>query len=240
MILTSFSPASLNSSIRCRSSEPALVPMIRPRNRGGKAKTLDKSEFQQLVRYIRTTSQTPEADLVKVYLSVGAGLRACEISGLRISDVTNANGSTSDVIRIRAGATKGGRAREIPICPELRRATDDFRSAYPGSEWLAVSHVGRCVRHQNANAVASWFHRLYQLCGLQGCSSHTGRRTYITTLARNLGPGLSLRDVQRLAGHARLDTTQGYIEYSSDARRLANTMSGFFGDSHGGANVDRG
>ena len=237
MILTDFTPASLNLPTRCNSPRAPFLPVVRPRKKRGKAKTLDESEFQQVVRYIHHASVTPIVDLVKLYLSVGAGLRACEISGLRIGDVTNANGSTADVIRIRADATKGGRGREIPICPELRNTIDDFRAAYPGCQWLAISHVGRSVRHQNASSIATWFHRLYRLAGLQGCSSHTGRRTYITTLARNLGPGLSLRDVQRLAGHARLDTTQGYIEYSSDARRLANTMSGFFEGSLGGSDA---
>lgn len=238
MIATKFSSSSLFIPTRAGSVGQALAPVARPRKRGGKAKTLDASEFQHLIRYILNTSETPIADLVKVYLSVGAGLRACEISGLLISDVTNANGSTSNAIRIRAGATKGGRGREVPFCPELRDVIEDFRAAYPECQWLAVSHVGRYVRHQKAGAIACWFHRLYRLAGLHGCSSHTGRRTYITTLARNLGPGLSLRDVQRLAGHARLDTTQGYIEFSSDARRLANTMSGFFAGSLGGADVD--
>ena len=53
-----------------------------------------------------------------------------------------------------------------------------------------------------------------------GYSSHSGRRTYATTAAKNATRvGGSLRDVQDLLGHASLNTTQRYLEPSSDAKR---------------------
>ena len=56
--------------------------------------------------------------------------------------------------------------------------------------------------------------------GLHGCSSHSGRRTFITKAARLVHKtGGSLRDVQLLAGHASITTTQRYIEGDTDAQR---------------------
>jgi integrase len=47
-----------------------------------------------------------------------------------------------------------------------------------------------------------------------------GRRTFITKAAKRcIEGGGSLRDVQQLAGHSSLATTQRYIEGSSDAKR---------------------
>ncbi len=78
----------------------------------------------------------------------------------------------------------------------------------------------------SAASVALWFHRLYTRLGLAGCSSHSGRRTFITRAARKVSEvGGSLRDVQQLAGHSSLATTQRYVEGSTDAkRRLVNLV----------------
>jgi integrase/recombinase XerD len=54
----------------------------------------------------------------------------------------------------------------------------------------------------------------------EGCSSHSGRRTFITRAARKVSEGGdSLRDVQQLAGHTSLDMTQRYIEGDTEAKR---------------------
>ena len=71
-----------------------------------------------------------------------------------------------------------------------------------------------------AKSVVNWFHWLYSDLGLQGCSSHSGRRTFVTRAARSVHKaGGSLRDVQELAGHRSIKTTQGYIEGDADAQR---------------------
>lgn len=200
--------------------------------KGGQAKILSEKDLHRVLAHIEHRRQSPEADRVKLFLSFAAGLRAGEIAELRISDVTNPDGSTADVISIRRQTVKGkARGREIPMCLELRQAIDEFRAKYPGCEWLAVSHRRRVVRHQNANGVTCWFHKLYRECGLEKCSSHSGRRTFITLTSRNLPPDCSLRDVQYLAGHARLDTTQLYIECSPNVRKLVHTLGSFIGRS---------
>ncbi len=84
---------------------------------------------------------------------------------------------------------------------------------------LPVIHSER-GKGMSAASVAVWFHRLYRDLGLSGCSSHSGRRTFITRAAQKIvEAGGSLRDVQQLAGHANLGTTQRYIEGSTEAKR---------------------
>ena len=64
------------------------------------------------------------------------------------------------------------------------------------------------------------FSAWYVDMGLMGCSSHSGRRTFITNAARQITTvGGSLRDVQMLAGHSSLAVTQRYIEADSDSQR---------------------
>jgi integrase/recombinase XerD len=230
MIETRFGKLTTREAIRA-----AMTPKERParkqrRGKRGKAKVFSREDIQKLLSFVRTRRASPEADIVKILLSFQAGLRACEISGLRISDVSNPDGSTGDIIQIRAGVTKGGRGREIPMHPDLKNAIDAFRLRYPESEWLAVSNRYQTVKHQKPNAISVWFWLLYKQCGFQGCSSHSGRRTFITTLARNLGRTHSLRDIQQIVGHRLLNTTQSYIDCSPNQRELVSKTSELFED----------
>lgn len=69
-------------------------------------------------------------------------------------------------------------------------------------------------------SVVNWFRKTYANIGLRGCSSHSGRRTFITRAARALSEtGGSLRDMQELARHRALTTTERYIQGNRDAQR---------------------
>ena len=80
-------------------------------------------------------------------------------------------------------------------------------------------HVWR-ARGYSAAAIAIWFHTRYRELGIEGGSSHSGRRTFVTALAKRIvEAGGSLRDVQELAGHSSLATTQRYIQGDTAAKR---------------------
>ena len=76
------------------------------------------------------------------------------------------------------------------------------------------------------NSIVNWFIILYRELGLEGCSSHSGRRTFVTQAARlTYRAGGSLRDVQLLAGHRSIETTMGYIDgYAKAQRRLIDLL----------------
>ena len=70
------------------------------------------------------------------------------------------------------------------------------------------------------NSLVNWFKAIYREVGFKGCSSHSGRRTFITQAARLIPQaGGSLRDVQLLAGHKSLTVTEKYIDGDSHAQR---------------------
>jgi integrase len=195
-----------------RAARRLAAPPDRPRRCYGRAKTLDLKQLERVVTYLREKSRVPESDVLKVYLSHYAGLRACEIAGLRWSHVTDVTGrKLGKEIFIPGGIAKGGKGRSVPMHDKIAAALTEFRKAYPDSEQLAIS--SRRGRTQSPNAIAAWFWHMYKRLGYRGASSHSGRRWYISQLARIANQhGCSIVDVQRMAGHARLDSTQCYID----------------------------
>ncbi len=184
---------------------------------GKQAKILSDTDLASVLSALATTRH-PQRSRVMVLLSAKAGLRAAEIGKLDWSMILDASGEVGTVIELRNKIAKKGGGRIIPMHPLL---TDALRSL-KGSQQRPEGPVVRSERggHMNPVSVCNAFSNLFRLAGLQGCSSHSGRRTFITKAARAVGRvGGSLRDVQRLAGHADLSTTAIYIEDNSEAQQ---------------------
>ena len=190
----------------------------------GQARILEPREIERVLKYVASHSRIPEADILKVVLSIYAGLRACEIAGLKVDDMTGASGQVGHVLRVPAAIAKGRHGRTIPMHPRIATALTLFCMRYPDADRIAISPYRRKA-YQKSQAVVTWFHNLYRSIGLKGCSSHSGRRTFITNLARSVGEhGCSLRDVQQMAGHKQLGTTATYIGFSDNVMKLVGSM----------------
>ena len=154
-------------------------------------------------------------------LSMKAGLRAKEMASLTWAMVTDAQGQVAEVLHVPNRASKGKTGgRTIPLHPDLQAALVRCRPArghgHPERPILFSERGGGL----SPATVRLWFHRLYTSLKMDGCSSHSGRRTFITRAARRVSQvGGSLRDVQELAGHTSLAMTQRYIEGDTEAKR---------------------
>jgi integrase len=185
---------------------------------GKQAKTLTRQQVLAALRRARC-GRYPQRDRVMILLSVKAGLRAGEIAKLTWPMVLDADGRLADSIALHDSAAKKRSGRTIPLHPELRRALLELRRQ--------TGSCGAVIRSERAGApglrpgsVVNWFRRLYAELGLAGCSSHSGRRTFITNAARLVfKAGGSLCDVQQLAGHRSIEQTQAYIDASARAKR---------------------
>jgi integrase len=187
---------------------------------GKQAKVLTEGQIKAALAAV-AGRRYPQRDRVMVLLSVRAGLRAKEIAKIQWSMVTDAEGNVGEALHLSNGASKGKRGgRTVPLNKELRAALLALKAlrATAGPEDHVI-HSERDIG-MSAGSVQVWFHRLYALLGFAGASSHSGRRTFVTRCAKNIiAAGGSLKDVQELAGHASLSTTQRYIEGDTDAKR---------------------
>ena len=183
---------------------------------GRQAKILSKDSCDDLLVFASTTRR-PLRNRLIVLLSIKAGLRAAEIANLTWEMVLTPAAEIGPAIELHDRAAKKSGGRLIPIHPELAETLTNLRRQ--------TEAAGQVVRSQRGGpmtpvSIVNWFAKAYREIGLRGCSSHSGRRTFITRAARLVhNAGASLRDVQLLAGHRSIQTTQRYIDGDTDAQR---------------------
>lgn len=184
----------------------------------GSAKVLTAAELRRLLTYARRSSM-PTRNITIILMSFRAGLRACEIAGLDWPSVLRPDGRLGPVLAISGQIAKNGKSRKLPLHHDLKQALGRLHNECGKP---LVGPVIRSARggHMTPRSIVNWFASAYSELGLDGCSSHSGRRTFITQAARLLTKaGGSLRDVQELAGHSALSTTERYIEGDREAQR---------------------
>src|ERR1700733_576662 len=183
---------------------------------GRQAKILSDQQVQDLLCFADTTRH-PDRNRLMILLSVKAGLRAGEIAKLTWEMLVDPEGNIANSIELRDFAAKKRSGRRIPIAPILRDALLDSKDHHSCTGAVVRSERGG---EMNPVSIVNWFAVAFRAVGLDGCSSHSGRRTFITRAARLVHKaGGSLRDVQLLAGHRSIQSTQRYIDGDSDAQR---------------------
>ena len=183
------------------------------------AKTLNQQELRKVLDYISTRKHAARnrAMLMTTFLS---GMRVGEVSSLRMKDVIDAEGNVRNEIRLTPEMTKGDSARIVFVNERLRKELEQYlrihKSNSPDSK-LFYSQK-KSSNGFNSNTLAQHFHFLYKRAGLDGASSHSGRRTFITNLASK---GVGVRVLMNLAGHKSIATTQAYIDINDNMLRSA-------------------
>jgi len=185
------------------------------------SKVLNKTQVASVRSHLKSGRNALRNDTIFL-LSVKAGLRAKEIAALKWIHVLNGDGTLNDTLHLPDSASKGRSGREIPIHKEILTNLKTLLQTASKRNFSPEDHVIRTERSRSTSAqvIVNFFQSLYTQMGYVGCSSHSGRRTFITECARKISTvGGSLRDVQYLAGHSSLQTTQRYIEGSSESKR---------------------
>lgn len=189
-----------------------------------RAKTLEDYQLVDLRKWVASHSKWPERDDLIFLLSHRAGLRAAEIAKLDIDALTDAGGKIAAKLIVDKACGKYGRAREIPMHPQLADAVLRFRRRHPEHTFIAFKQHDPSQR-MSANALTVHMWRIYKTAGFDGASSHSGRRTFVTKLARRANTfSASLRDVQLLAGHASLETTEAYVEPTEEVFSMVASL----------------
>ena len=158
------------------------------------------------------------------------GLRLSEALKLKPGDIDAKRG----VVRVRSG--KGGRPREIPICPAMVRRLRSFWKHHRNRDWLFPGvgrgwkqkgltqgeAMGRSKKPMSSSAVQMAMRVIRAKSRVKkNFSVHTLRHSFATHL---LEDGVSIRQVSRYLGHSDLKSTLVYLhvtELSEEGGRQA-------------------
>jgi integrase/recombinase XerD len=194
----------------------------RPIGISGQAPVLKPNEVNAVLRLARTRSRVPDRSEVALSLSLFLGLRAKEIAALKWGDVFDDEGKPRNVVRLLSAYTKGAKTRDVYLsAPHLRKVLTHYG-------WLLKplkSPDSALIRSQKGGnmssaSMARYLKGLYREAGLNRASSHTGRRTFITSLAER---GIDLKAISVLAGHSNIRTTALYVD--ANPERLSRILS---------------
>lgn len=183
----------------------------------GQAKTLTEKELKRVLIYISLRKHAAR-NRAMLLLTHWAGLRVGEVAALRIGDVVATDGSIKAEFRLLPEQTKGRHARTVFLGERLRKELAVYVATLqrPSSEKPLFYTQKRAGF--TANTLCQHFHNIYRQAGIDGASSHSGRRSFITNLATR---GVGVRVLMALAGHRNISTTQAYIDVNDAMQRAA-------------------
>ena len=196
------------------------------------ARVLNEKELKLLLLYVSTRKYAAR-DRAMVCMSYYAGMRIGEIAAIKVSDVLALDGTIKEEIRLTAAQTKGKRGRVVVLSEKLRKELQAYLMARFGAssvkDLIAVGYsdvmskalfVTQKKKEQgfSSNGAAWHMFSLYKSAGLDGCSSHSGRRTFATTIAAK---GTAIKTIMELLGHRQIATTSRYISVTADMKRAA-------------------
>ncbi len=198
-------PRGLSTRRQGGSRQSRMVPLVRvPRTL---PRILQPEEVDRLVAALRT-----HRDLAMVLAMVLAGLRRCEVLGLRMADVQVGDR------RLFVAEGKGGHQRVIPVADGFLRALGDYlhdeRPATASTDRLFVvlkgPRRGQLLSAEGLDEILSGARRR---AGLEHATCHELRHTCLTRLRE---ADMALEAVQAQAGHRSIESTRVYLHLTND------------------------
>lgn len=181
------------------------------------AKTLTQDELNKVLAHIAGRSYALR-NRTMLLTSFYAGMRVGEIASLKVGDVMAQDGRVKSEVRLTADQTKGRHPRTVFLPKKLRDELQNYLAVRAAKDVNQPLFITSGRRAFSANVLTQHFFWLYKRAGMDGASSHSGRRSFITNLASK---GISVRVLASLAGHRSIAVTQCYIDASDDMKRNA-------------------
>ena len=191
----------------------------------GKAKVLNKTEFNRVVKF-QISTRHGLRNVLLLHLSFFLGLRSKEMASLIIGDLMDVNGDLKEEVTLKRHQTKRGKQRRFYITNDkLKKVLIQYlntRKEIEGDLDLNATLIKNQMSGKFSSAsLQQCFKKMYESVGIDA-SSHSGRRSFCTNLSEN---GISITNLQTLMGHQSISTTALYI--NENPKILGKISEGF-------------
>ena len=192
------------------------------------AKVLSDKELKRVL-VVAGSMRYGQRNKLVLHLSHYCGLRVAEISHLKVSDAFNSDGSVRDRMYIKASYVKGQKqGRTIMLNTKVIKALSGWRqdvnlalsarlsarALHPDAPLIASQKRRHFSPNSLCQAMKSW----YEAAAIEGASSHSGRRGFITRLSEH---GVSPLILAKIARHNQIQTTMRYCSVSDQMQARA-------------------
>lgn len=181
------------------------------------AKTLNERELQRVLECAAKTKHA-KRNRVILLLTHYAGMRIGEVAAVRVCDVLASDGTVRDEINLSAAQTKGSRSRSVLLNERMKAEMAAYLQTVRVRDAKQALFATQRSEAFSANSLTQIVNGIYKRAAVDGASSHSGRRTFLTNLAEK---GVSVRVMMALAGHRNMATTQRYIDLRPGVLRNA-------------------
>jgi len=172
------------------------------------AKVLTEAEIKRVLAVVDHNGKLAARNRLVVMLSFLGGMRAGEIASLKLHHVVNDDATVRDRIHLATDETKGKRGRTVIMGKKLRKEVARYLENSGRNKSDAALIRSQKGGHFSATTMVMLFRRIFDAAGIADARSHSGRHTYLSSLAQK---GVSVFVLQKLAGHKSIQTTQRYV-----------------------------
>lgn len=180
------------------------------------ARVLNPTELRRVLDYVATRRHSAR-NRAALLLTHYAGMRVAEVAALSINDVLNSDSTIKAEIRLMPNQTKGKYSRTVYLNERVQKELALYVKCLKIKDVTKPLFYTQKREGFSANTLTQYFFFLYRKVGLEGASSHSGRRSFLTGLANK---GTAIHILKSLAGHRNISTTAAYL-YSSPTQLKA-------------------
>jgi len=181
------------------------------------AKVLNPQELRKVLDYTATRRHSVR-NRTMLLLTHYAGMRVGEVAALRINDILNSDNTIKSEVRLMPNQTKGKHARTVYLNGRMQKELALYIKTLKIKDPSKPLFYTQKKDGFSSNSLTQYFFYLYRGVGLEGASSHSGRRSFLTGLANK---GTAIHILKSLAGHRNISTTAAYLYSSPDQLKAA-------------------